>query len=91
MKKILLAIIAIMVMSVSAFAVPGKISQVRAASDGTVLVWILKTDGAEYVKPLVGTPEAIKTMYATVLTAKVQQSDVDLFMNENGWYTIEMY
>ncbi|MEA2048159.1 MAG: hypothetical protein U9O64_06880 [Campylobacterota bacterium] len=53
------------VVSAHAFAVEGAVTQVRVDASGAIYI----TVGTSF-KPLVGTADAIKSMYAAALTAK---------------------
>ena len=64
MKKVLIAVVTAGLMATSAMALDGSVTEVRIDADGDIYV---KVD--TYNKPLVGTPEAIKAMYAAALTA----------------------
>lgn len=84
MKKILASLITMIVLSVNAFALTGTVTQVEVQSNGTIKV---KVD--TYNKPLVGTPEAIKAMYAAALTAKTSGAQLTVAAGDHdgtaGW------
>ena len=92
MKKILLAALAVGLMSTSAIAVDGKITQIKVQSDNTIVVYLTDTSNILSIQKLVGTPEAIKSMYAAVLTAKSTNADVGLSQgtadNGTGWANV---
>lgn len=84
MKKILLSILTVGLISTTLMADDGKIQSIKAKSDGSVTVDLLV---GEIVKSklLIGSPEAIKTMTAMALTAKSSNADVTMFKGEGGW------
>ncbi len=93
MKKILITAIAVGLLSTSAMAVDGKISQIQiTAADLKVIKIIDGATSVEKSQKLVGTPEAIKAMLAVVLTAKASNADVTLTTgtgdNGTGWNNV---
>lgn len=94
MKKILLSLAVMSLMSASAFAgILGKVSTVDVDNNGIIKVVIAKSSGGNtYSQPLVGTADAIKAMYAMILTAKSTSADVDVTLGTvdsiTGWKKI---
>ena len=80
MKKIFLTALAVSLLSVSAFAIDGKIGKIKADAPGDrIIVGIVDASGAELeARVLEGTPDQIKTALALVLTAKSTNADVTL-------------
>ena len=86
MKKILMALVATGMMATSAMALEGLVTLVRVTSDGTIKVKV-----GESIKPLAGTPEAIKAMYAAALTAQTSGAMVVVFADTDGaWKQVEI-
>ncbi len=89
MKKLTMAFITMIALSVNASALSGTIDFVKLHADGTIEVKI-----AGNKKALVGTPDAIKAMYATILTAQSKNATVDAWGGEydsaSGWATIQV-
>ena len=71
MKKVMMSFWAMIIVSASAFAVDGTVSEVNIRADGTIKVKVGALN-----QPLVGTADAIKAMYAAALTAKTSGSNV---------------
>ncbi len=92
MKKMLLAALAVGLMSTSAMAADGKITQIKVQGDNTITIYLTDDTNTLRVQKLVGTPEGIKAMFATALTAKSTNADVGLGVgtgdNGSGWVTI---
>lgn len=93
MKKILIAAVAVGLITTSAMAVDGKISQVQITAANLNVVKIIDgTSSVEKSQKLVGTPDAIKAMLAVVLTAKASNADVTLTTgagdNGTGWNNV---
>lgn len=94
MKKMLATVIAVLVMSINAYAIDGTIDQVRiSGADNGALVYVRLADGVTvYAKWLAGTAEAKKSMLATILTAKSSGADVTLYIGTvdgvTGWNTV---
>lgn len=91
MKKIMLIAVTLMLVSVNAFALDGKIGKVNFAATG--LVWVeIVTDSSATTKKIVGSVDVQKAMTAAILTAKAQNSDVRVFEGtvdaETGWKSI---
>ena len=95
MKKILLSVVAMAVMSVSAFALDGKIGTVNFAANGKVWVTIVPADAsAEQTKELASSGDVKKAMTAAVLTAKSTNADVIVYQGTvdgiTGWQSIQL-
>ncbi len=91
MKKILLSVIAVGLMSVSAMAHEGTISKITVKSDGTASMILLRTDTVLVNKRIDGsTPDANKAMIAVILTAKSQGATVDANTNGAIWTGITL-
>ena len=93
MKKLLMAIIATGVMATNAFSIVGTVTAVQTLSDGTMRVTV-DNGSITLRKDLLGTTEALKAMYATVLTAKTTGSplfaDEGIYETKSGWVLIEI-
>ena len=88
MKKLMMSLIVMAAISVNAYALTGTVTVVQALSDGTLKVKV--TDGTvTQLKLLVGTPDAVKAMYAAALTAKSTGSEVyakpGTYDSVDGW------
>lgn len=71
MKKMLKGIALVAFMVTGVMALDGQVTEVRVDADGDIYVKV-----ETYNKPLVGTPEAIKAMYAAALTAQSTSKNV---------------
>jgi len=93
MKKLLAAVVAMGVMSVSAFALDGKIGEVNFATNGKIWVQVVPTQGASVTKVLISlTADMKKAMIAAVLTAKSTDATVTVWPGTingvTGWKNI---
>lgn len=92
MKKILFIAAAVSLISSSLLAVDGKVNSVKMKSDGVAAMEIILADTSVINKPLVGTADAIKAMFAMALTAKTGGYDVTVFSGTvpegTGWKTM---
>lgn len=93
MKKILLAVSIVSMISTSLMATDGTIVSILSKFDGTVSVGIINdADGLTINKPIVGTPESVKSMLAIALTAKSTNSPVTVYSGTvtegTGWKSI---
>lgn len=88
MKKFIISLATVAMMSTSAMAIDGPIDFVKLQADGTIEVKI-----AGNKKSLVGTPEAIQAMYATILTAQASGDNISAwggdYNSASGWATIQ--
>lgn len=90
MKKMLLTLGVIAMIATSAFGVEGKVTLVNINADG-----IIKVTVGDASRSLVGTPDAIKAMFAASLTAKTADFTVrgktgTTSGGDYGWRVIEL-
>ena len=78
MKKLFLATLAVSLLSISAFAVDGKVGMIRTDQpNDRIIVGIVDADGNELAaKVLQGNADQVKAALALVLTAKSTNADV---------------
>jgi len=78
MKKVLLTVLAMGLLSTGAMAVDGKVGKIKFdGKDGAMQFTIMKSDGESGSFPVVApTPEIQKSLTAAVLTAKAGGFDV---------------
>lgn len=92
MKKIFLAVLAVSLLSVSAFAIDGKIGKIKVDGPGEkIIVGLLDGNGNQIAaKKLVGSADQIKASLAVALTAKSMNADVTLVevANAGGWSNV---
>lgn len=92
MKKLLLSIVAVGLMSTSLMAIEGKVNYIKVKNDGSITVEILKADTTVKENLLVGTADAVKAMLAMALTAKTTDSTVTVYSGTvdegTGWKTL---
>jgi len=96
MRKVLVSLMAVGLLSSSAMAFMGKVTQIVAKSNGVILVQVTPTDSNLPVKKngLVGTADAKKAMLAIALTAKSTDSiiitDGGSYNGKSGWKTVKI-
>lgn len=94
MKKFLLGITMTGLMVTSAMALDGKVSRVWIKGDDTINVYIIDSSDNVIGKKLVGTADAIKAMYAAVLTGRSLNADMTLVSgtgdNGSGWAQVTL-
>lgn len=95
MKKMLVTLITLGLMSTSTFAYTGKVGTIYTEADGTIKVSFIKEDqSVSGGWPLVGTVDAQKNMLALLLTAKTTEANVDYYINtvngDKGWFRIDL-
>ena len=78
MKKIMMNLTAMAMISTSAMAIEGTIDAVRVTDAGAIIVTVKNIDGVIRTKALGGTADAIKAALAVVLTAKSTTAQVVL-------------
>ncbi len=87
MKKVMMSLAAVAIMSVSAFG--ATVGKININANGTIQVQL-----DTKMKSLVGTTEAIKAMYAAALTAKSTTTQVNskagTYNDDYGWIVIEI-
>ena len=91
MKKILLAAIAVGMMSTSAMALVGTVEKIQIKSDGEVTIVLKKLDGTGNARHiLAGTADANKAMLAAALTAKSTSATVEMYNDATSWTNITL-
>ena len=89
MKKILLPIITVGLMTVSAMGADGTVENIMIKNDGTIKMVLKKSiDSSLMERTIAGTPEANSAMLATLLTAKTTNAIVDAYSDGTNWTKI---
>ena len=89
MKKILLPIITVGLMTVSAMGADGTVENIMIKNDGTIKMVLKKSiDSSLMERTIAGTPEANNAMLATLLTAKTTNAIVDAYSDGTNWTKI---
>ena len=83
-----MSLIVMVAVSINAYAITGTVIQVQSLSDGTLKVKVTDGTGVQ-LREIVGTPDAIKAMYAAALTAKTSGHEVyakgGTYNGADGW------
>ena len=92
MRKLFLATIAVSLMSISAFAIDGKIGKLNFAATGKVWVEILVPDEDPVTKAIAAEGDVLKALTAAALTAKSTNADISVYQGTvgeiTGWQSI---
>ena len=92
MRKIFLAALAVSLLTVSAFAVDGKIGMIKIDGPANnIIIGIVDANNVQMAaKKLVGDPDQIKAALAVALTAKSMNANVTLVevSNAGGWSNV---
>ena len=70
MKKIMIAAVAVSLMSVSVFGATGTITKIRYKAGENPTITLTADDNSESIQRLVGSTDDVKAMVAIALTAK---------------------
>ena len=94
MKKMFFTALAVCLLSISAFAVDGKIGMIKIDAVGDkIIIGIVDANNAQIAaKKLVGTDDKIKAALAVALTAKSLNANVTLVevSGAGGWSNVIM-
>ena len=94
MKKILLSAVAMAAMSVSVFAIDGKITEINFMAAGHVWISVTDASGTIVSKDIAAAGDIRKSMIAAALTAKSTNSDVTAYEGTvdglYGWKSIRI-
>ncbi len=86
MKRLLLAVVVVGLMSTGAMALDGTISKVIVKSDGVVKVVLEKTSGGPFARTIAcDTMDADKAMLAVALTAQSTGATIEAYADSTRW------